>query len=99
EFTFEATEFCHIYPWVSADFLWKKGRSIGLSTPTRVVLSSLGIGLKYFVPICYGDVYFGAGLLVSDAYIRDCSPFVVCKNNKWGAGGIVKLGAIFDISE
>lgn len=88
-----------LYGFVSADFLSKKGHSIGLCTPTKVNIANIGIGLKYLFPFCYGDWYLGLGVLPTHLKTRDCSPFVIPKRSKWGCGVIGKIGAIFDLNK
>lgn len=43
--------------------------------------------------------YVGAGGLATWLKLRDHSPFVIPKSEKWGFGGIVKAGAIIDFCE
>ena len=57
----------------------------------------IGLGLKYLHQFCYGDFYVGLGVLATDLRLRDCSSFVVQHRNKWGAGGIAKMGIYFDL--
>lgn len=89
----------NLYGFFSADFLSKKGNSIGLCTPTKVDIANLGFGLKYLFPFCYGDFYVGLGVLPTHLRTNDCSPYVIPKRSKWGCGGIAKMGAIFDLEK
>ncbi len=85
------------YGFFSADFFNKRGRSIGLHTPTKVNIVDIGIGLKYFVPFCYGDFYVGLGALPTRLHTHDESPYVIQYRTKWACGGIAKVGAYFDL--
>jgi len=87
------------YGFVSADFFNKNGQSIGFCSPTKINMVNIGIGLEYFVPFSYGDLYAGLGILPTKLNIIDCSPFVVQNQTKWGYGGIAKLGAYLDLSK
>ncbi len=87
------------YGFFSADFFNKKGYSIGLSTPTKVSLVNIGIGLKYFVPFCYGDFYVGLGAMPTRLHTHDESPYVIPYRTNWGCGGIAKIGAYFDVTD
>ena len=90
---------CHenLYGFASIDVLQKHGRSIGLCSPTKVTLIPLGLGLKYLIPFCYGDFYVGLGIQPTYVRTKDCSPYVIPKNSKWGCGGIAKIGTFFDL--
>jgi len=88
----------HLYGFASADFLSKRGRSIGCCSPTKVNLINLGLGLKYMIPFCYGDFYVGLGVLPTHLRTKDCSAFVIPKRSKWGCGGIGKIGTYFNLS-
>jgi len=104
EVTFNAWESCECWEWlsnfygfVSADFLRKSVNSIGCCSPTKVDVTTIGIGLKYLFPFCYGDFYLGLGALPTNVRTKDCSPFVLPKTSQWGCGGIAKIGAYFDL--
>jgi hypothetical protein len=96
EVTFKLCD--QFYGFVSADFLIKRGDSIGLHTPTKVFLIPLGVGLKYFIPFHYGDFYVGLGFQPTRLHTNDCSPFVVREHTKWGYGGIAKFGTYINLS-
>ena len=104
EVTFNAWDDCGCWEWlsnlygfVSADFLSKKGNSIGYCTPTKVTISNIGLGVKYLFPFCYGDFYVGLGALPTHVSTTNSSPYVLCKQSKWTCGGIAKVGAYFDL--
>ncbi len=86
------------YGFMSADFLNKCGRSIGLGNSTKVKIAALVFGVKYFVPFCYGDFYCGLGVQPTQVKTFNCSPFVVARTSQWGCGGIAKVGAYIDMS-
>jgi hypothetical protein len=83
--------------WASFDCFYQSGFSIGSRNPTDITIVPFGIGLKYFVPISFVDLYLGAGVLGSYLHMHDQSPYVVKKPLSWGVGPIVKLGAIFNL--
>lgn len=87
----------HWYGFISADFFSKKGKSIGLCSPTKVNIIDVGIGLKYLLPFEYGDFYIGLGALPTYLRTKDCSPYVVSKQKNWGCGGIAKAGAYINL--
>lgn len=97
EVTFQLCEQRNWYGFASADFLSKKGHSIGLCTPTKMYLVPLGLGVKYFVPFCYGDFYVGIGVQPVHLRTQNCSPFVREITSKWGVGGVAKVGSYFDL--
>ena len=81
------------YGFLSADFLHKKGHSIGLNTPTSIRLVPVGIGLKYFMPTCNdcADFYVGLGFQPVHVRVQNNSQFAP-NQKKWALGGIVKVG-------
>lgn len=89
--------FKNIYGFASINFLQQKGRSLGLSSTTKISLIELGVGLKYLLSFCYGDVYAGLGFQPVHVRTKDCSTFVRNKNTQWGFGGIAKFGILFDL--
>lgn len=82
------------YAFAAFDYFQKKGRSVGLCSPTKVELIPIDVGLKYFAPVrcdCV-DLYVGLGLEAVNVRTRDCSPYVLQSLSKWGVGGIAKVG-------
>jgi len=98
EITFQLCSERNWYGFASADFLSKKGHSIGLCTPTEMKIVPLGFGLKYFVPFCYGDFYVGLGFQPLHLKTINCVTTGTQTTSKWGFGGIAKIGAYFDVS-
>lgn len=81
------------YGFLSIDYFQKKGFSSGLCDPTKISLLPLGVGLKYFAPMC-SSVDFYTGLGFQPIYVRtrttiDC---VEEKLSRWAFGGIAKVG-------
>lgn len=99
ELTFQLCDNSCWYGFASVDFFHKKGHSIGLSTPTKVSLLPVGLGLKYFMPLCdeWADFYIGLGFQPVHVRTRALSAFVP-QQNKWALGGIAKVGAYIDLS-
>lgn len=92
ELTFQLCD-SNWYGFLSADFLHKKGHSIGLNTPTSIRLVPVGIGVKYFMPTCNecANFYLGLGFQPVHVRIQNNSQFVP-NQKKWVLGGIAKLG-------
>lgn len=86
-----------VYAWLSVDYLRKSGLSLIGNSKTKVRYLPIGFGLKYLHPFCYGDLYFGLGVLAARIRTHDFSPNVAPFYSKWGWGGIIKFGALFDI--
>lgn len=97
EVTFQFCESRNWYGFASADFLSKKGHSVGLCEPTKMYLVPLAFGVKYFVPFCYGDFYVGAGFQPTHLKTVNCSDFVAQTTSKWGFGAVGKIGAYFNL--
>lgn len=97
EITFQLCECSNWYGFASADFLHKKGHSIGLDTPTSIRLVPLGFGLKYFLPSCFEcfDWYAGLGFQPIHVGINNDSENVIPCLRKWALGGIAKIGGFF----
>ena len=92
-----AGELCkHLYVFSSIDFLIKNGETVALESPTKVSIFNLALGLKYFVPFSYGDVYFGLGVQPSRLATHDATALPV-DESQWTCGGIAKAGVIFDM--
>ena len=90
--------FCNdVSGWVSVDWLSKSGHSLVGDTKTKVNYLPIAFGLKYIKPFCYGDWYVGLGALTARVHTHDFSSTVAPYFTKWGWGGIVKFGALFDI--
>lgn len=86
------------YGFASVDYLTKNGKSLGLRTSTHVNLLPLGIGLKYLWCMNdYSQFYAGLGFQPVYVMLENCSPYVAKNQNKWGFGGIAKIGAFVDL--
>jgi hypothetical protein len=86
----------HWYGFASVDYLNKKGHSIGLCAPTKVDLVPLALGVKYFIPFCYGNFYLGLGF--QPLYVKTHNPpYVAPCTSQWAFGGIAKIGSYFDL--
>lgn len=99
ELTFQLCENKNWYGFASLDFLTKNGRSIGLCDRTKMHLMPLGLGLKYFVPFCFGDFYMGLGFQPVLLKTINCSNFVLNKTSNWAFGGVAKMGSCFDLCD
>jgi hypothetical protein len=95
ELTFQIYE--GLFGWGSGGVFFKKGHSIGECDPTCAIIVPIGAGLKYLWNFDLGDLYLGAGVLGVDLHTKDGSPFVIPHRHKWGVGGIVKAGFLFDL--
>lgn len=101
EITFQLCECSNWYGFASVDFLQKKGRSIGLDTPTSIRLVPLGIGLKYFLSTCFecADFYAGLGFAPVHVRIKNDSSYVDQCFSRWALGGIAKIGSYIYFSD
>ncbi|MFA6066740.1 MAG: hypothetical protein WC707_06180 [Candidatus Babeliaceae bacterium] len=97
EATFQLCENDNWYGFASVDFLSKKGHSVGLCEPTKMYIAPLALGVKYFVPFCYGDFYAGLGFQALHLKTVNCSSHVAQITSKWGFGGIAKIGAYCEL--
>lgn len=91
----------NLYGFFSVDYYSKKGHSIGLATPTKINLLPIGVGLKYFFPICWCydiDFYVGLGFQPVRVHTHDLSPYVIPKITKWALGGIAKGGVYINFA-
>jgi outer membrane protein W len=96
-------QLCDDDPWhvfASVEYFQKKGHSLGLCDSTKVTLIPLGIGLKYCAESCVEDVdwYIGLGFQPVCVHTKNYSEFVCEKVNRWGFGGIAKIGAFWYLS-
>lgn len=87
-----------LYSWASGSVFMKNGHSIGLGDRTRIVFYPIGAGIKYLFPVDWMDFYLGGGPLGVYMHIHDHASTVTPKTCRWGGGGIVKGGAILNIS-
>jgi len=97
EVTFQLCDDDNWYGFASIDFFQKDGHSLGLCDATKARIMPLALGLKYFVPFCYGDFYIGLGFQPTHLKTINCSPFVAECTSQWGFGGIAKIGTYFDL--
>jgi len=97
EATFALCENKNWYGFASLDYLNKKGCSVALRNPTRMDFIALALGVKYFVPFCYGDFYVGLGFQPVYLKTLNCSTNVLQNTSKWGFGGIAKVGTYFKL--
>lgn len=87
-----------LYAWSSVSCFYKSGHSIGQHHSTAITFVPFGIGLKYLFPINSVDLYVGAGLLGTYAHINNHSRYVSHSQHKWAPGGIVKVGALVNLT-
>ena len=89
-----------LYPWLSVRYFGQSGRITGSQSRTTIHLVPIGVGLKYLFPVHDRlNVFIGAGVLPTYLHIHDKSPFFIKKVTKWGVGGTVKGGAIFNVTD
>jgi opacity protein-like surface antigen len=87
-----------LYGWVSGSVFHKTGSSLGSHDSTKVTFVPIGLGLKYLFPIDPVDLYLGGGILATYLHLTDDSPYVIHERSKWGVGGIIKGGLLFNIT-
>jgi hypothetical protein len=85
-----------LYTWTSASMFFKEGRSIGLNSQTRIAFYPIGAGVKYLHPVKGMEFYIGAGGLGVYMHIHDHSHGVLSKTCRWGGGGVLKAGWIWN---
>lgn len=95
------TSFCGGWGiWSNLDWLSKKGKSVGFKDPTRVSLSTIGLGVKYSYDFfsCY-SLYLGVGPTLGTIWLKN-KPFhhteKVCKTT---VGALVKTGVLYNLNE
>ncbi|MFA6916618.1 MAG: OmpW family outer membrane protein [Parachlamydiales bacterium] len=91
--------YCDWSIWANVGYLWKNGHSIGLDNKTRFEMAPISLGIKYYYTIndCW-KAYLGVGAVYSLLHIHDDSSFVQRNVTKNEFGGVVKLGANYDIN-
>lgn len=97
EITFKLCDEQQWYGFASVDFLSKTGHSIGCCTKTKMELVPLAFGLKYFKPVCWGDLYAGLGFQGLHLTTKNSSQFVEKCTSKWGYGALAKFGAYYNL--
>lgn len=95
DFTFNICD--NWYGFTTVDFMWKHGHSIGLCTPTKVLMMPIGFGVKYLYPVCYGNLYAGLGVEAVCVRTEECSEAMFCSIPNWGVGGVAKVGMYIDL--
>ncbi len=101
EFGFEITGEIvpHVYGFASFDFISKSGTTEIFETPTKMYTSCFGIGLKYFIPVRFGDFYVGLGAEPTYLHTLNQSQYAEALTNNWSFGGIAKVGAIVNLPD
>lgn len=97
EVSFKLCEEQSWYGFASVDFLSKAGHSIGCCSRTKMEIVPIALGLKYFKPICWGDLYAGLGFQAVHLTTKNSSVFVEKCTSKWGYGVIAKIGAFYNL--
>lgn len=88
----------NLYTWTSVSCFAKSGSSIGEHNKTNLIYVPICLGIKYLFPVKNWYFFLGAGAIAGYLHIHDHSPFVIQKVVKWGAGGIVKANALYNVS-
>ena len=89
----------NLFPWISLDFAYKNGHSLGFSSKTNIYFLPVGLGIKYMFPVKIFNFYTGAGGLLTFVHTHDHSPYVQQKKTSVGGGAIAKIGVIIDCKE
>lgn len=86
---------CNVKAWSNITFIFKDGHSIPLKNKTSILIVPFSLGLKYVAHCCHDfDLCIGAGATFSCVRIRDHSPYVIPKTQRYDFGGIVKFQII-----
>jgi hypothetical protein len=90
----------HVELWANIDGFFKRGRSVGLCSPTRIGMTHITFGGKfpYEVNDCI-TVYAGAGLSLGKIWLRNRSPFCWENISKYSVGGVIKSGVDYFVTE
>ena len=85
--------------WVNFDWVYKKGHSEPLHHKTTINLSNGSFGVS-FVQCVTDDIslYAGIGPSFGDIRIRNRTTKEHKRENKFAVGGVVKLGAVYQIN-
>jgi len=99
----EGLVFIHRYftPWVNANYVWKKGRSEGLSDKTTLKMGTLSLGSKILFPKLDSRVrgYLGMGCSGEYVHLHDHAEYLSSKTIRWGVGAVGKSGVLIDIKQ
>ncbi|MBP6870288.1 outer membrane beta-barrel protein [Candidatus Babeliales bacterium] len=87
----------NVYGFGSFDFISKSGQTVFFESASKVYTSNFGLGLKYFIPTSETlDFYVGLG--AQPTYLRTIDGSdVETEHQRWGWGGIAKIGAIINL--
>ncbi len=91
-----ATTWCNFQPWISLEYIWSNGHSLGGHNKTALSLLPLGFGVNYLFPICDRfTAYIGGGALYSFFRTEDhaASSRKHIRKDAWG--GTAKLGVYY----
>lgn len=82
--------------WANLDWFSKHGRSVGFEDPTRVQISTLGLGIRYNYCLNYcTSFYVGVGPTVGTIWLKNksrCLDEKVCKTT---VGCLTKIGVLY----
>lgn len=86
----------NFYPWASINYYGNSGHSSLGHKKTHIYFIPIGAGLKYIYFWDHLGVYGGIGALPTYLHIKNNSPLLLRTQEKWGCGGIAKVGFIAD---
>lgn len=87
----------NFYPWVNISYYGNASHpDEGRHKKSHIYFIPIGAGLKYLYSFDHLGVYGGVGVLPTYLHIENNSPFLVRTQEKWGCGGVVKVGLIAD---
>ena len=84
----------NLYPWANISFYANAGHAGEDHKKTHIYFIPIGAGLKYMYPFEHFSVYGGVGVLPTYLHIKNDSHFLVRTQEKWGCGGVAKVGFI-----
>ena len=87
-----------LYAWSSIGYYYGSGDTTNGDIKTNLKIMPIGVGLKYFLPVSYFDLYVGAGVLPTYVQSTTHSPYFKQKIDKWACGGVVKGGVLINIT-
>lgn len=87
----------NFYPWASVSYFGNAAHpSHRGDKKSHIYFVPIGAGLKYLYFFKHIGVYGGLGVLPTYLHIENNSPLLARTQEKWGCGGIAKVGIIAD---
>jgi hypothetical protein len=83
----------NFWPWANISYYGNAAHpDVGGGKKSHIYFIPIGAGLKYLYSFERFAVYGGLGVLPSYVHIENNSPLLVQTQEKWGCGGVAKVG-------